>query len=423
MKIPWKLIVLGLIVAGLATFLAASPPAREQVRHGWQRVVGEAAKAEAPRAEPPKPAGPKLPPGVVGVDKEQARTLGIETAEVLAQSEPVKLVVNGMTSYDLDSQTQIRPKFTGTVQKVYVTLGQSIKAGEPLVDVFSAELAKAKIEFEMKRAKAELDKKELDRSHRLFDAKPPSISEREYLSAVNDEKQSRQAAESAEDILQVYGLTHAEIESIAHETGDQKAKMTMRSPGPGIVVKRDVVVGNRYDMDNVLLNITPLDHFWVDGSVYPSDASRVQLGQMWEISIPFMDTKVRSKVESISSDIDERTRTFRIRATIPNINGRMKADLQVGGFLEIPQFTKDRVSMPRLALVSTDGADYVFLAEGGEPERYRRHVVRVIQENSDRVILVADDLFKAGARVATRGSLVLAQLFEDAGVAESGEPQ
>ena len=419
MKLNWKMPVLLLAVGGAAAFVAINEPARTRAVGFWGRALARVSAAEVPQ-RPAQSAelGPKLPRGVIVLTTAQKAALGVDTAEVLAQTEPVKIPVNGVTSYNLDAQNKIRPKFSVVVEKVYVALGQAIKPGDPIVDIYSADLAKAKLDFLSKKLQSDLDQIEANRSKSLRDKQPPSISERELLAAVNTAKQSQQAAE---DLLHVYGLTQAEVEKIKTEEGDQKAKMTMRSLAEGIVVKRDVVVGNRYDDSDVLLNIAPLDHFWVYGSIYPSDAGRVQLGQDWEIYIPFLDQTFRGKVESVSSSVDEKTKTFQIRATVPNLSGRMKADMMIGGNLEIPAFTKARVVVPRLALLSTDGADYVFVSKGGDPEQFERRRVRVIQESSERVILVADNL-KPGERVASRGGLMLAQMYEDANMTETGAP-
>lgn len=423
MKRRWKMMVGLLLVVGVAAFLTVNKDARGRAVDSWHLAMGRLNAAEVgQRPAEEKPAEPKLPVGVIALDKRKLEALGVTTAEVLAQTDPVKLPVNGVTSYDLDAQNKIRPKFSAIVQKVYVTLGQAIKPGDPIVDVYSAELAKAKLDFTSKKLQADLDQIESDRSKRLRDVKPnPSISEKELLAAVNTAKQSQQAAESAEDLLHVYGLTQAEVDMIKREEGDQKAKMTMRSLTEGIVVRRDVVVGNRYDDSDVLLNIAPLDHFWVYGSIYPSDAGRVQLGQDWEVYLPFIDQTMRAKVESVSSSVDEKTKTFQIRTSVPNLSGRMKADMLVGGNVEIPAFTKARVVIPRLAMISNDGGDFVFVSKGGDPEQFERRRVRVISESSERVVLTAENL-KAGERVVDRGGLMLAQMFEDANMTETGAP-
>lgn len=406
------------LLAGLAlpaaagVFLAVNPPARGRVqklvRKAWEKVGG--GHEVGPAAVPIPHVAPRTSwRGVVSVNAEQAKALGLEVVEARPQTEPNRIDINGTTAYDPNAQTQIRPKFSGLIDRVYVGLGADVEAGDPLVDLFSPDLAEAKFSFEKKVAQHEYDRTEAARARNLLETK--SISEKEYLSRVNDEKRSAAEAKLAKDELLVYGLTEAEIAAIPKEDGTRKAKMTLRAPATGVVIRRDVVQGNRYDVADVLLVIAPLDHFWVWGSVYPDDASRVKLGQVWVVSCPFAGETHRRVVETIASEIDKETKTLRIGTRIGNENGRIKAEMQVRGYLEIPPFA-DRTVVPRTAMVSTDGADYLFVRREGSGGDFERRKVRVVQEHHDTIV-VAEGL-KAGEFVAARGSLVLAQMYEDA---------
>jgi cobalt-zinc-cadmium efflux system membrane fusion protein len=102
----------------------------------------------------------------------------------------------------------------------------------------------------------------------------------------------------------------------------------------------------------------------------------------------------------------------------------------VKAMIEIPP-TKGHTVIPRLAMVSTDGKDFVFVKKpatpspagrpaNGAPERFERRALDVAQENHDRVI-VAHGL-EAGEEVAADGSLILAQVYEDTQTAATGLP-
>ncbi len=384
--------------------------------------------------------------GLVEIKNDQVSSIGLQIAEVQTQVDPVKLEINGVTAYDPNNQVQIRPKFNSLIDKVYVNLGQKVEAGEPLVDLFSAELAAAKSDYEKQMAQWEHDKKELDRSEKLYRAPERAISEKEYLTVANDEKLSGTEAKLAADKLLVYGLTAKDIDDVPHEDGTQKAKMTLRAPASGYVIRRDVVQGNRYAETDVLLIIAPLDHFWVWGNVYPSDAARVTRGLPWIVRCPLLDHDIPTEIDSITSEIAQDTKTVRIRSRIENVGGELKADMLVSGYVEIPP-SKGRVVIPRIAMVSTDGADYVFVERpracgprglvasaatigssfflrNCDPEcplRFERRLIRVEQENHDNVI-VSEGL-DPGERVATQGSLILDQIYDDASTTETRAPQ
>lgn len=421
----WKLPLVLVVVAAGAAFVSLNSWAKSQAKDVWGRLAAATVLAQTTIDHSKSAAVAPLPPakpwdGYIHINDRESQSIGLAVVEVKPQVEPMRLEVNGNTAYDPNTQSKVRPKFPSLIDKVYVEQGQRVEKGDPLVDVFSADLAAAKSEYEKKMAQWEHDKKELDRNRKLFENQMPAISQKEFLNSENDEKQSRLAAKLARDYLIVYGLTESEIDQIKNESGTQKAKMTLRAPASGVVITRDVVQGNRYEITDVLLVIAPLDHFWVWGNVYPSDASRVEIGQNWIIYCTFLGQTIKAKVESITSDIDKDSKTVRIRTRIDNRGGRMKADMLVSGVIEIPP-SPSRTIIPRQAMVSTDGADYAFVrlpGKANEPDTFERRQIRVIQEYHDQVI-VADGL-KPGEHVATKGSLLLSQMYEDAATLETG---
>ena len=407
----WKYTILALAVVALGAVVGvASLTGRvtTRLRQTWDRLT-------APAAGPP--AVPRPPrrtwDGLIHLEADQERALGLEVVPVAAQDQPTRLEINGRTDYDEDSLFRIRPRFRSLIDRVHVRLGQAVTQGDPLVDLFSASLAEAKSVYEEKLAQWEHDQRQVARSEPLYQT--GAKSEKDYLDDVNKEKQSGLEAKLARDTLLVLGLSPAEVVALKDEDGTRKARMTLRAPGDGIVIRREVVQGNLYDQDDVLLVIAPLDHFWVWGNVYPSDAGRVHIGQAWQILYPSLSRPIAGRVESITSDVAEDTKTIRIRTTIPNLGDRIKADMLVTGTLEIPPAARSTV-IPRVAMVATDGDDYVFIrrgdaaADGGQT--FERRTIQVAQEGHDSVV-VSEGL-QPGERVAGRGSLILAQMYEDA---------
>jgi membrane fusion protein, heavy metal efflux system len=259
--------------------------------------------------------------------------MGIVTATVKPQSEPIRLELLGTTEYDSDNLTKVRPLFKGRVDKVHTTVGKTVKKGDPLIDLYSTVLAEAKSSYEITRIQWIYDKNLVTTRQPLV---KQGISEQLFRETQNNEMKSKREHELARDRLLVFGLSEDEIDRVKDQAGSQKARMTLRSPADGIVITRDVVVGNLYDEDDTLLVIAPLDHLWVWGNVFESDLDLVNLGQSWEIQFPFINATVQGKVEYVSNRVDPGTHAVRVRTSIPNSEGRLKSDMLVRGMLEIP---------------------------------------------------------------------------------------
>ena len=203
----------------------------------------------------------------------------------------------------------------------------------------------------------------------------------------------------------------------------EKAKMTRVSPVDGIVIQREVVKGNFYDTNDVLMVIAPLDHLFVWVNVYEKDQAKVYVGQRMEIHFPYMNETIGGTVEYVSTEVSKDTRAVKIRATIPNVGGKLKADMLVRAGLEIPPI-KGQTVIPRLSMVVMNGNEYAFIRKprGNPkgPEKFERHQIVPAQERSD-IVVVASGL-NPGEEVASNGALILSQLYEDQQMVETGTP-
>ena len=154
-----------------------------------------------------------------------------------------------------------------------------------------------------------------------------------------------------------------------------KARMTRLSPVDGIVIQRDAVPGNLYDNNDVLMVIAPLDHLFVWVNVYEADQARVAMGQEMEIRFPYLDKTLVGKVEYVANEVSKDTRAIQIRASIPNVDGKLKADMLVRATLKIPPEPGQTV-IPRLAMVVMNGNEYAFVQKEPRQRFQGRRAVR-----------------------------------------------
>ncbi len=426
MKINWKLILAVVLIAAGATGVTLNKKTRAQVIHVWKQIAQSTAHAEE---APPDKSWIENPKSKVPWDRtvsltpEEIKAIGLETVPVRSQAEPTILSLFGTTDYDPSTVTTVRLQFDSRVNNVRVNLGSIVKKDDPLLDLFSTDLAAAKSDYEKAVSQWTRDKKVYDYKKPLADT--DTIARKEAIEVENDEQQSHLNMKLARDKLLVYGLTEEEIKNAPKEDGVQKAKMTLRSRADGVVVKRDVVRGNYYDSKDTLLTIAPLDHLWVRGGVSELDAEKVEVGQTLKVIFPFSvsDREVLSKVKYIEKAIDPDTRSAKFRTEIQNPGGRLKAGAFVKVQVQIPP--KDgRTIIPRSAMVSVDRHDYVFIRRPGKADIYERRPIFVAKESNDFVV-VAEPAeghreLAPEEQVVTLGSLILEQMYEDRLMVEGG---
>jgi len=388
----------------------------------------------APVAKPKEPKPYPRWDGVVTIEPDEAKNLGLLVVAVQPQVEPIKLELPGRTAYDPDSLNKIRPRFDTLVEKVHVKLGQKVKKGQPLLDLFSTDLAAAKNDFQTAYVQWQHDLTFRLLREKLF--KTEAISQQLLTDTRNDENKSRLAVTTARQKLLVFEVPEDQIDLLVknlnpanlpdpdamHNVVD-KAKMTRLSPVDGIVVMRDVVPGNLYDNNDVLMIIAPLDHLIVWLNVYEADQAEVAMGQHMEIRFPYLNRTILGTVQYVATEVSKDTRTIRIRASIPNAGGELKADMLVRATLDIPP-VRGQTVIPRSAVVVMNGHEYAFVrkraGDSMADERFERREIVLAEERSDHVVVASGT--KAGEEVAARGSLILAQLYEDQQTVASGMP-
>jgi membrane fusion protein, heavy metal efflux system len=373
--------------------------------------------------------------GLVKLDSEEAKNLGLLVVTVRPQVEPIKLELPGRTAYDPNSMNKVRPRFDTLVEKVLVQLGQKVQKGQPLLNLFSTDLAAAKSDFQTAYVQWQHDLTLRDLREKLF--KTEAISAQVLTDTRNDENKSRLAVTTARQKLVVFEVPEQQIDDLvknlnpaqlpekdAIHSFNDKAKMTRLSPVDGIVVLRDVVPGNLYDTNDVLMVIAPLDHLIVWLNVYEADLAQVKMGQHMEIRFPYLQNRtILGTVQYVATEVSKDTRTIRIKASVPNLNDELKADMLVRASLDIPPVDGQTV-IPRSAVVVMNGHEYAFvrkpLADSTEVEQFERRQIVIAEERSDHVVLASGA--KAGEEVASRGSLILAQLYEDQQTVATGMP-
>jgi membrane fusion protein, heavy metal efflux system len=422
MKKLLKISLFVLTVAGIGVFLVFNPSAVGRALAAYQQLVApseEMTKGKPDALRPIKPQGKW--DGVLELSDRQQQTIGLRTVIAREQTEATVLKLPGMTAYDPATLTIVRTQFDSRVDKVLVDLGSVIKKGDPILELFSNSLAEAKSTFETASNQWGRDKKVLDYKKPL--AESNALPRKELIEIENDEAQSRLAMKLAMDKLLVYGLTEKEIEDAKSEDGVKKARMTLRSVADGMVVRREVVPGNFYDPKDDLLTIAPLDRLWIRSNISEIDADQVQVGQTLRVVFPYSHNTIPGKVEYIDKAIDPESRSAKFRTSILNPERQFKAGAFVRVQLDLPS-VNGRTVIPRVAMISVDRYDYVFVKKPGHPARFARQSIALEREGNEQIIVAEPTSsvpgLKPGDEIVTSGSLILEQMYEDRMMIEGG---
>jgi cobalt-zinc-cadmium efflux system membrane fusion protein len=438
-----KLVAFLLIAALAAGGIYAYAVGTAKVRHELDQTFSYVSKlipsgSESPPSAVSRPAEPVSQPtwdGNVRIDSADAHAIGLLVVAVAPQSQPIKLDLAGSTDYDPNTLSKIRPRFDTLVEKVHIELGQKVQKGDPLVDLFSTDLASAKNDLQTKYVQWQHDRRLLDLREKLFETK--AIAEQVLVDTRNDESKSRLDYNTAREKLRVFEVPETEIDLLIRNLKTlrdlpdakdaqnviDKARMTRRSPIDGIVITKDVVVGNLYDNNDILMVIAPLEHLFVWVNVYEAEQAKLAVGQRLEIKFPYMKETIDATVQYVAPEVSKDTHAIRIRASVPNVSGMLRANMLARAALEIPP-VKGQTVIPRASMVVMNGHDYAFVRKppthSKDDERFERRDIVVAEERADHVVVKSG--LTAGEEVASSGSLILAQLYEEQQMVATGMP-
>src|SRR3990167_3978137 len=147
------------------------------------------------------------------------------------------------------------------------------------------------------------------------------------------------------------------------------------APRSGLVLGLHTTVGTSVDPLTSLMTIADLSQVWATFDVNEQDVALVQVGQRLEArSVAYQDQVFPGKIVFVSPQVDQHTRTIKLRAQVENPNYALKLGMFVTGTLYIPT-AKDALVIPHAALQRIEDERVVFVQTGPETfEIGRAHV-------------------------------------------------
>ncbi len=331
-----------------------------------------------------------------------AHQVGIQTAKVTEESHAHTLTANAEIAYDANHYADITPRVVGFLREVRADLGRKVKQGDVLAVVDSPEVSGAKAQYITARAAVSLAQATNERTKMLAQSGAvPGKTELEALTALN---QARASSLDAEQRLRNFGFNDEELERIVKEN-DTRSLLNVVSPLDGVVVVRHAVKGEPVQATSQIFAVTDTSTLWLWIDVYESDIASVKPGQKVAFRVsgnnlpPFGGT-----INWVGTEVNDQTRTTRIRAEIANSEGRLRANQFGQAEIQVGE-EHQAVVVPKAAVQRKDGVDLVFIPQE-EVGVYRPQRVMVKPTDHGDVLEVAWGL-KPGQRVVTKGAFLL----------------
>lgn len=332
--------------------------------------------------------------------QEIARQAGLEFVEV--ERRPVRQTItrNAQIAYDQNRFAHLTSQAPGVVREVVADLGAQVRAGEALAVVESVELAGSKAEYLQTVALESLCQKNQERSRLLQEQ--GAASQKEALKGETELAEARINLARATQKLRTFGLNDERIEELK-QSGETSAHFAVRAVLDGRVVERTAVIGQVVESSEMLFSIADTSRMWAIVEAYDSDLLRVRLGQAVLLTVEGLRGETfGGRITWISSEVDSRTRTLKVRVEIDNTSGLLRANMFGRAVITVHD-NEPLVVVPREAVQWEGCCNIVFVRES--ETLYEPRKISPGYEQEEFYTVLAG--LSPGETVVTKGSFLL----------------
>ncbi len=268
-----------------------------------------------------------------------------------------QLVLTGTLNFNQLRSTSISARVMGRVEKLYFkNLGDYVKAGSPLYDLYSEDLNNAKQEYLLV-----LDRKQAFAGETVIDFD--------------------RLLQGAKNKLLLWGMSEGQLQELA-KSKKPGATTTFYSNASGYITTLDIREGDYIMEGGTVVRLADMSSLWAEAQVYTSQLSEIDRNSMATVQIPDFDGKeVKGKIEFINPEINPDTRINLIRISIPNPGNRLKPGMPVYVLLKSP--ARKTLSLPINAVIRDGKGSTVWIQTTSNT--FKSVMVQTGLESDDRI--------------------------------------
>lgn len=229
--------------------------------------------------------------GNIVVDTLREKTLGDE------------FLITGIAGVDQTKITTVASRVMGRIEKLYFkNIGESVKKGEVLYELFSEDLNIAIRELQLTIEKINTLK--------------------------NNQVDMQAILESARARLRLYGLSDNQIKDLENP---KKPVNTVRilSPASGIITAIDAKEGDYLMEGAAVLHLADLSSLWVEGQVYSDYLNLIKSGMVGRVTFPgYPGFEHEGAISFINPELNTASKINLVRIQVPNTKQQIKPGIQ-----------------------------------------------------------------------------------------------
>ena len=341
-------------------------------------VAAQPAQSNSPSSAQPSTETPLVP---VQLSAERLQSIGVKFGTVERKPVQDEIRVTGNVAIDEARLSYVQTRFSGYIVEVFADATYKyVHKGQPLLTIYSPELAAAEREYLVAKQNAQ----------GLSHSTVPGVSAgfASLLAASTDR-------------LKQWNVPQREIERL-ESSGQVQQDLEIDSPVSGYITERHALPNLTLQPDTHLYTIADLSTVWVLAQVFQNDLGRISVGEPAALSVDSYPGKTfRGRVDFIYPDVDMTTRTARVRLVFSNPNLTLSPGMFVNVTLRVP--LGNQLVIPVSGVLQSGTRQIVFVDRGAgylEPRD-----VQLGPQAGDQYIVFNG--LKAGERIVTSANFLI----------------
>lgn len=263
-------------------------------------------------------------PGQLRVSNHAAALMDVKTWPVERRAVSVERRLLAKLAFDETRLFDIVTRTEGQIEKLFINfIGGPVGKGEPLAEFFSPDVFAATQELLLTRSDAARTK------------------------------------------LRLLGVSDEQIEDVLR-TGQPRKTFTLTAPAAGILRELDGRQGVWRMKGDRLGQLADVSSLWALLDAYESDIAQIRLGQQVTLDVAALPGReFTGAVMFVAPELDEKTRTVKVRLNVPNPDGVLRPGMFARATLRVPVGDEPQLVIPASAPLLTGKRALVYVKVPG----------------------------------------------------------
>src|SRR5580704_1417002 len=324
----------------------------------------------------------EAPPAAKVEHEQDVNSVKVEHPEqfplftVIEHAATTQLVATGVVAPDVARTVPVISIATGRVLEIRARLGDTVKKGQLLMRVQSADIAAAFADYRKAVADGKLASAQLERAKLLYEKGAFSLND--YQTAEDVENKAQVEVETAAERLRVLGSPLDRPSGIVE----------VYAPVSGVITDQQVT--NAAGVAGLgspnPFTISDLSYVWILCDVYENDLASVRVGETAEIRLnAYPDQLFTGRISNVLPILDPTMRTAKVRVEVHN-PGLMRVGMFVTATFQ-GQKKETHTVVPASAILHLHDRDWVYIPAGGNKFRRANVIAGASLPNNSQEII------------------------------------